>query len=58
MRKKIFSEEKCYIGIILLGTKKKNNSLNLNSITVLRDLSLLGADHILKVDEVIKGNQL
>ncbi|KAK6628870.1 hypothetical protein RUM43_002687 [Polyplax serrata] len=53
MRAKIFNGEKSYCGIILLGTHKKNNGLHLNNITVLQQLQLLGANHILTVDQII-----
>lgn len=55
MRAKIFNGEKNYCGIILLGTHKKNNGLHLNNITVLQQLQLLGANHILTVDQIING---
>ncbi|EEB18979.1 ATP-dependent DNA helicase 2 subunit, putative [Pediculus humanus corporis] len=54
IRKKIFNEEKCYCGVMLLGTSQNNNPLNLDNIFIIQDFKLLGAKHILKIDEIIE----
>lgn len=54
IRNKIHTSEKCMCGILLLGTDKTDNGLNLQHISVLVPLSKLGADHVKEIDEIIK----
>ncbi|PSN51837.1 hypothetical protein C0J52_04753 [Blattella germanica] len=56
MKNKIISSEKDVAGIVLFGTSKKNNELDVSNIFVLQDLIQPGAESLKKLENIVKSD--